>query len=413
MKKNFVIIVVSLLLFSCKKDKEITTEEEVVVEVDYGHEIVSADINGAKTLLLIKELVNDEMEWVIYKTTSSNTLEAVTITTDASSGAAGRGVITVVYDVNDRYFYLSGRNFEHTHYFIDKTNGKAYPFDGATFIYTPRWDWHQYGDFVEDIFASDDEGNIYFNSENKVLRVNISNPNNITSEVASFDQDHVSDFSIDHKGNLTYSGEYNGSRILRAISRDKSTLQQLPGSTNRSWNYRFRGADGNLYYDYDGITAINFAPFETLNYTDASTNAGCGYRLVTVKNKNATIGVGRCSGIFHLDHDNASLEMIAPWGISDVIAVRANNDHYFVAYKSGSTVKLSMADPADNVPEDLISAQYEVSGFDVTKDGDVFFSALDNQNLKTVIGKVTSSGSITVLKEGINTDIVFLAITNL
>lgn len=412
MKNSLLIIAISLLIFGCKKDKDIITEE-TNTEPDLVHDIVSLDLSNAKTLMLIEETIGDDLQYILYKTTSLNSVEAVTITTDAATGTEEAGEVLNAFDVNDRYFYLSVGRFDYSHYLIDKRDGKAYHLDVTTFIYTPRLDWHINGNFSEDIFATDNSGEIYFNSQGQVIRVNVSNPNNITSEVASFDEDHVSDFAIDDAGNLVYSGEYNGVGILRAISKDKSVVKQLPGSVNRSWNYRFKGADGNLYYDYDGVSVIDFSPYGVNNYTADGTNAGCGYQLLRVKNKNASIGIGACSKVFHLDHNNGTLNLLDSWGISDDIAARANDNHYFIAYKSGSDIKLSMADPIDNVPRDLISSRYEVSGFDVTNEDDVFFAALDNQNLKTVIGKVTSSGTVTVLKEGIGSEVFFLAITNL
>lgn len=413
-------IVSIFITYSCHKDSseildqgvDITTQKDTTTPAI----IERLNLTEAKILMLVDDKISNQEVTKLYMINRNDKVQLVDIETDTDTNFYLNNEIENVFDIDNRFLALKTYFGTNKNYIIEKNTGNAYPIDEIASINLSIF--HQHGNFSSEMITSDENGFIYFLDENsnQIVRLDISDLNNITSQIASFEEDRVSQFTVDKNGNVVYEARYNGDNVLRAISFDKSEVNQLPGSANISWNYRFRGTDGYIYYEYDRISKITFNPFTVSQYANDDINSGCGYELLRVKNKSTNIAIGGCTSIAQYSNSDASVINIdyQNWNISEIIMSKSNDDYYFITYKNtNGNIILNKVDPLDHIPENLIENRYEINDFDVRNDNTVYFKALDTERLKSFIGKLNTEGEVEILSDDFKNDVVFLAISNL
>ncbi len=96
--------------------------------------------------------------------------------------------------------------------------------------------------------------------------------------------------------------------------------------------------------------------------------------------------------------------------LNNGISVKQSNDYFYVLKSSGSIVKVN---PVNYTYTTLVNdGDYEMYMLEVSNDNTVLFNALRMSDGKKVVGKISSSGSLTIIDDTMTENVIILQRVN-
>lgn len=352
----------------------------------------------------------------LFKITSDGSVKKVIYTKEDNSAASAEEVTPTSITVLNRNFMIIGFiniNYEEDYYLVNIANGYAYAYTDDI-PHNISGDGNYYGGYIEE----DKDGNLYFlNTALELIKLTVTDENNIRKEVYSAQKDSVYFFGVDKDGNLGYEGIDSGENHILRYKKNSGGFETLPGSAFHSGTTFWTGFQGELYY-YNAtaggtnIKLLKSNPYEALNYGTTDIQVGCGFEsLVKIKNKNSIIALGGCTYIYELFNESSEARNIpySTFSLTSLKFGKASDNFYYIAGTSdASKTVLLKVDPADDSFTYLINGQYDIYKMTVTPEDVITFNALRMSDGAIVIGKINSLGDIIILDETLTGEVTIL-----
>ena len=243
------------------------------------------------------------------------------------------------------------------------------------------------------------------NTINDVVKINFSNPNELTSYVYTPTTDYVNSFEVDDNGNLFYTASM-GNDYVKRVKKANGSIQNLSDDFYCYW----KGLDGNIYYSTNGqIKKITIDSSYNLTETVyGNLSVGGGY-LITIKKRIYIIG-GGISEVYN-ETDTPRAVELQSLNINKIKAVSSTENFYYVAgADTSNNMFLIKVNPVDDSYTHLLTQNdYDVYAFTASETDGVIFNALRMSDGKKVIGKVgINGGTVTMLDEESDVQISYL-----
>lgn len=298
---------------------------------------------------------------------------------------------------------------------------------GACYIYTndfPPSD--QSKTYWKERIGEDKNGNIYFISSNGVVKLSITDINNVTLTTASAPNDSVTYFGVDHDGNIGYQGHDSGNNQVLRYRKNNGGLEVLPGQTNFYTPF-WTGFNGKLYYYnssipdgvifFSDIVEISSEPYSVIDY--GTNNWGDGFNtgigidnLLRIKTSKRIIGYNN-SGAVELYNEQTNKATGIPISTFGLVSIKfgiASDEYYYLAGTSIGTPKsvLVKINPINNSCTTLIDGGYDIYKMTVGSDDVITFNALQMSNGAIVVGQVSSLTNFEILDVTLTEEVTVL-----
>ena len=391
------------------------------------------DITNAKNLFIASVNNTKSTNNKLFKITNSGYVEEVKYYNEERNEISLMYQPIAIYNVNseyvivcfgiDKYSIASG-------YLVRKSDGAVFSLENAGFPIEPQ----NYFKNAK-IIHTDQEGNIYYlrftSNLREIVKLNTKNPASITAEVYSPFTDSIEAFVVDPRGNILYGGflgeigvspDYTKKVFRIKMANGAIYNLSIPGGENIFW----RGPDGNFYYIIEDYEIIDYTYYYfkrikkitiTQNYEINESIYGDPFdflpnRIGFILNFNNSIINVVENSIFEIyNSSNQPREVILP-GLrfqSIYLAVSSPNYYYIAGKNEDYQPVLVKVNPLNDSYSFLINpGEYEVYKMTVSNDDELTFSALRRFDGAKIIGKVDSTGKLTIIDESLNTEIVIL-----
>jgi hypothetical protein len=296
---------------------------------------------------------------------------------------------------------------------------------GACYKYTndlPNPDYNKIyyrGEYIE----SDVSGSIYFIANNIVKKLVVDDIDNVGIMTVSAPNDSVGCFGVDQDGNIGYEGrDASGNGVLR-YRKSSGGYEVLPGQVNHSGTTFWTGFNGKLYYFNYSNTGSRIKELTSEPYAvdDYGNNNSLGYmgntgftNILKIKNRSCIIFLGGAGGseCYEVYNSINSPKAISysTFGMASVKMGIASDDYYYLAGTTTGTPQnvLVKVNPQDNSYTTLLSSGYDIYKMTVTDDSVIIFNALQMSDGAIIIGRISSTGELSILDKTLNTEVTIL-----
>ncbi len=312
---------------------------------------------------------------------------------------------------------------------------------------------------------TDNSGNICYSAEgydentgmavNRIYKINVSNPNNVSVETLTNKHDSVQFFAMNGNGEILYvstpsnpTGNYTETWRFRLPSGGFSTITASIG-------YAWKGFDNNMYtygygyygnesymtyddnqelvwVDNNGIVlgpASPVAKWTVQNdtavpqlYLFDNNSGGSGFsyystRLLTIPNKKIQL-LFECNQwdtyIAEVYNENANkgrIIDISGFRLTKIINACTSNDYYYLAGIANGRNVIMQVDPADDSHK-IVMTGIDVYKFTSSKNDEIQFSGLRESDGAYVLGKITADGTASITAEDLESEVTVLVPLN-
>ena len=375
------------MLISCEKENESSKVISKLDIVDAKSLVIMPSSNGLKS--------TQSSTSKLFKVTEEGYLLEVNIYSDGGELISSEEYQpTAIQDLSEDYLMII---FTSSGYLVEKTDGKVFELPNG------------------DILASNfDEGNgdlvkayndyiYYLNNTNDIVKLDISNSNNLTRESYQAKGDEVFGFASDIFGNIVYKGnDMSGSTALR-LKKKSGGLELLPGNYNLMF---WEGFDSCLYVyspsnPYTSPKKITIEPFSLTDYGSTSINTNFLSHTFKMRNKNKIIGIGSYNiiEIYNSDDNCVNIEF-ETFNLSDIKFGGSSDNYYYLGGTSNDSKPiLQRVNPDDHSYTTIINGEYDIYSFDVSSDDYITFDALRLSDGSLVIGEIAPNMEISIISE--------------
>jgi hypothetical protein len=250
---------------------------------------------------------------------------------------------------------------------------------------------------------------------NKVVKLNIQNPSNITSETYSPATDRIYGFVTNISGNMIYFGHDSSNTEISRIKRPSGELKNLSSQDGR---FAWVGPDNNIYFYGEGVIQIKKYNAGTNAIEDFGSEisdfggfGGSGYLFANSRR------VLLCSVLQHFVFEAYPNPRIIQGyygstsqslGLKSIkLGTNSENYYYIVGANINGDPVLVKINFTNDSPTTILSG-YDVYKFTVNPNDVVTFNALRMSDGAIVIGEISASGQIKILDTALNTEVVVL-----
>lgn len=297
--------------------------------------------------------------------------------------------------------------------------------DGAAFLFSEGvpMDRTYQAYYDGEIISQADNNFIYISRDKKLVRLAAAIPENLTFETYSASGDNVDSFCADKDGNVAYAGSDNGNNRIMRYKKGSGGFETLPGAPSVSWTTYWTDFEDDTMFYFNpslsndiGLKKVIASPFELLDYGTTDLHVGCGFtNLLKVENKKRIVALGGCEFIYDLYNPESQARNI-PYRDFELTSIKfgtsSNNYYYIVGTSIAGKSVLLKVDPSDDHYELLINGEYDVYKMDVSSSDEIIFNALKLSDGKIVIGEIDLSGTITILDETLEDQVLVLERVN-
>ena len=344
----------------------------------------------------------------LFKITNDGIVEEVSYLDESGNTITNTFVPEMIYAIPKSDYLVATINS--SSYLIRKS-------DGAVFVLSALLGGNndsgsRTGGYVNsDFIVQDTSKNLYFKGGDRVYKLDISNPNSITSSPITPDTEAAWNFTVSAKGDVFYqtSSAYR-------VAKSNGGLYNIPysGITLNSWT----GLDGKIKY----ITG-NRAVY-TVNI-DASGNV-----LIDEKARNFQLGpfynpvnILRFSNriilmesdvyypIQEVDNESNSPRSInLSYSINTIKkAINSENYYYLSGLNKSQQPFLIKVNPVNDAVTELLKAgDYDIYAMIVNNNDELIFNALRMSDGVKVIGKISSTGTLQIIDTKLDTEVTTL-----
>jgi hypothetical protein len=272
---------------------------------------------------------------VLFKITDNGYVQEVTQTNDGGTEVTTTNEPDAVFDVNPTYVIVRFGSEEG--YLVRKTDGAAFELNSAG-VPNTRSDVFDNTPPVQ----TDSIGNLYYlfydsaEAGSKVLRIDVSDPDNLTAETyAQEQQDAISGFVVSPAGHVAYN--FDGAGANR-IQKANGGIVNLPGHI---WLPFWVGLDGSIKYNYNEsagsveymIYTVSIEPDGTVSTTSQAgvgLHQGIGATLFQLQSR--TVAIETLSNrAFELENPSNSAREISLSELADIKLADASDSYVYVS----------------------------------------------------------------------------------
>jgi hypothetical protein len=353
----------------------------------------------------------------LFKITEDGYVQEVTYTYEDEEGNQTSNsetfIPTHIFNVNVNYIIIC---FSSEVYLVRKT-------DGAVFIISNTYNDIPSKNVIyvtnRQAVFNDINGNIYYLANNKIIKINIQNPLSITKQNYSPDTDSVSGFVIDNFGNAVYFGRDASNNEVSRIRRGVGGLRNLSSQNAR---FAWTGIDNTNIYFFDSnesntgtqikkyLSDVNEIENFGTDMTNFSGFGGNGY-ILKMDNRIVTCSVLQ-NTVYEIYPNFDTIQGYGSGnqtlGLKSIkIAANSNNFYYITGDNTSNEPVLLKIDAATDVPQTILTG-YDIYRFTVSSEDEITFNALNMNNMRKVIGTISSTGNVGIIDETLNTEVTVL-----
>jgi hypothetical protein len=439
MKTNFylfyvVILATSLLFPACqgsqKNEPENPNESTSPNEPTSKGVLAKMDIIDAKTLFLAPANYNTVPQMADRKASNDNSVVLFKITEDGIIKRVtfldeNQNEITEEYSPkeillidNSPYFFV---DFQSEIYLVNKLSGAVYKCPDLSI------EKKQYGTryFInEHDIVTDNEGNLYYSSNRRIHKIDISDINNVADEAISPESDGVDKFVISSNGEIYYCYYRDGYlHRLRSVG-GKLIPYSITTDGGNYDNIAYRGLDGKIHiFDRGALQIITFGDYGNISADTITTNVlntiyeleydgGTTKDPYLITYPDRIIAIGAISQALILDSNNPDDITGAIFNINNYMSIADLHYNSSYIYCCGQTIgqySIVRINPytynSDVIFQD---ANYEIYSFTVDDNETITFNGLRLSDGKMVIASINKEGKFNTLSESSNSERVVL-----
>jgi dipeptidyl aminopeptidase/acylaminoacyl peptidase len=319
-----------------------------------------------------------------------------------------------IYDVNNDYIIICF-GFDTINitdgYLVRKTDGAVFSLNNVGF--PSSFPSNNYAN--SKIVQSDSLGNIFYVVQNEnnnidLIKIDASNPNNLTKIVWIEDRAYISQICVSPAGHIIYYAQFAGNAgEEKRIKKANGGLINLPQTTYAWWI----GLDNNIKY-FNNKSEIWNVSIDT-NFQETMSSIFCPY-IIGFDNQSYLLRfddiiiLTRGTGIYEIENPSNTPREILISEITTIKKAAYSNDYYYLSGNDASNqpVLLKVNPKTDVVKTLLPPNQYDIYKMTVDNNNVISFNAERMSDGVKVVGQVSSNGIVSILDEKMNTEIVIL-----
>lgn len=366
----------------------------------------------------------------LFKITESGYVQEVTIKesyidddgNEVESTTTSDYTPTAIYNINSSFVMVGFKYYYDTNYYlVRKTDGSVFTLDNVGHPV----DFPQRDNFINSkIIQTDADGNLYYETiisetagKHKLIKIDTTNVNQLVKTDVTPDTDHIRLFNVTPDGHVAYNYiDINSNSHGSRIKKSNGGVHNLP---NPMQTAHWIGLDGKIKYqdrvaDASKIVSIiidqndyTVSTSETTGSMDYLSN----YLSYMFKIDTRTIMISQNSDFVNeVENSSNTPRKVTISEISDIKLADASTDHYYISGNDNSNNPLLIkVDPTDDSVITLLSAGlYDIYKMTVSSDNKVIFNALRMADGVKVIGEINSTGTLRILDESSNSNVVVL-----
>jgi hypothetical protein len=321
---------------------------------------------------------------------------------------------TAIYNVNSTYVIVCFSFNEG--YLVRKTDGAVYSLSDAGIPHVQL----QFGNFQNaERILTDSSGNIYYQysstgeaSQVKLAKIDVSDPNNLTKINYLPDTDTPHGFWVTAEGHVVYNYGDGGSN---RIKKSNGGIYNLPSYI---WMPFWIGLDGKIKYQNPGdgtdkIYTVNIDGSYNVSLTDVagvSIGQAVSQAILKFSDRILIIDVQWTSGVKEVENPTNNPRNVTIPSISEIgLAVQSESYYYISGTNASNEPLLLRVNPQNDAVTTLINPNiYDIYKMTVSSDNTVTFNALRMSDGVKVLGLVSFQGTITIIDEVLNTEVIAL-----
>jgi hypothetical protein len=400
------LLAASIIFGSCSKNNEEVTPQLSKIDITNSTALFIA---SSKSNLKTAEQVGNKL----FKVTNEGVVQEVTFWDKSGKQMTDTFVPEMIYFIANSDFFIARINT--TNYLVRKSDGGIFVLNttlGKPYEYDRRTGGYVNSDFI----VQDANKNLYFTSENRIYKINVSNPNSLTISPVTPDTEDAWNFTVSSKGDVFYE-----TKDAYRVCKSNGGLYNIPtnASTLNSWT----GLDGRIKY------ATNDKALFAVDI-DAKGNAsidkkvfdfqigGLGNQVNMLRFKSRVILLNEENPISHgqppiLEIDNQAnypRQISLSYNICEIKkVVNSENYYYLSGLNSSQQPVLIKVNPTNDAVTELLKAgAYDIYAMTVNKKDELIFNALRMSDGVKVIGKISSEGTLQIIDTKLNSGVVAL-----
>lgn len=304
-------------------------------------------------------------------------------------------------------------------YLVRKSDGAVFSLENSGYVYP------QENSFLNAPVAHvDSGGNIYYliralntpghYTDQTVVKLNVSNPNSITSSAISPSTDSPQMFDVTQGGDLFYYGTILDSR--GGISRIVSAGGSLANFTcsDSACNDFWIGYDGNVYIlDIIGFNTLiksvssagDYTNYGELALGDGLFDAFSSYYF-SFSNRTLIVSIGQDS-IFEVNNPDHSPRKVTLPTLKSISTAAASLTYYYLAgTDENDDPVLLRVNPGNDASEQMFTAgAYDIYKMAVSDSDGITFNALRMSDGAKIIGKIDADKNLTIVDATLNQEV--------
>jgi hypothetical protein len=420
-----VLLLVSLV-FSCNKDESIRAGSNAAMDIADAQNLVLID-GSANGLTGGRLKTTQDLEFnALYKIDASGNLQEVHL-------SEGEGSIDVdkIIRFNTDYLLMLGKFVINDKNYFSLLVRKS---DGVVFDFVDYDLNMEDSKLGENFIKADGDGNLYYPMYNQIKKLDITDPQTITSADYLPSGQMVWFFDIDPAGNLLYNYEADGTGINKLL-RIKKVGGGIFDAAVEGRTYRdfWLGNNGNFYMNgtsETGAAAIYKATIANNEVTidnvwSDDTNAAAGMvKLMFSTSLQGAYRIRKPNSIlfletfFDADHNGVSWEFFEDTNTVQAIdlpplkegSVFAHSPHYYYIGTGTDLYKVDIQ--THSYVKLLTSGDYEVYAMSVDENDNLRFNGLRFSDGKRIFAEIKNGGSVAILDEDLDKKAVTLTRLN-
>lgn len=408
------VIILSVLLFGCSLDESTDDDPSILAKLgidDATNLFIAPSVSSSSSIRSIFRSTESDK---LFKITSDGYIQEVTYLDENDQEMTIINIPTAIYNVNTEYIIVL---FGSEGYLVRKSDGAVF---SLTDVGVPS-DQLQQGNFINaEKIQTDVSGNIYYQitiydgeSTTIVIKIDVTDPNNLTKTDYTPDTDYINGFNVTSEGHISYN---YGSGDSNRIKKSNGGLYNLPSI---GWLTHWVGLDDKIRYqksdlDRDTIVTVSIDPGDFTVTTSEVTGSldylqNVSSYLFKFIDRTVLIETGN-EYINELENPTDTPRKITISEIDDIKLADASANYYYLSGDDSSVNPLLLkVNPVDDSVTTLLSpGLYDIINMTVSSDDTVIFNALRMSDGVKIIGEIDSLGTVTILDEIIDSEIVIL-----
>jgi hypothetical protein len=391
------------------------------------------DIQGAKGLIIapVTKLCGETGAWKVspepgssvcvkrevtvnrlFRTTASGFVEEVHFYSTEGEDVTEFYLPTEVCDFNADYLVIVFQS--PSAYIVNKTTGVVHAFGDAG---VPNVGGHGYKN--RELLRSDSSGNMYYEFNDGLWRLDLSNPASLSAVRWCPETDIIDSWQVDADGNVIYYANWNTACDYR-VRKTNGGLYNLQ-ETTVFWT----GPDGQIYYyargpfglsnqvyrvEVDGTFNVTETPYGPTFDFEPCTQDIYAY-MVQVQGRIIILNSASPFRVSEMFNPGSSpREVPGLPGFTSIKAVAASDNYYYIAADDASNQPVIVkVDPLDDSWVLLTTpGEYDVYKMDVSKTDTLAFNALRMSDGVKVIGEIDAANALAIIDETLNQEVIVL-----